>query len=52
MFQANTVIKMRIKMETKVLEYFFNGVKIGESSVGGLCEEECRFLVEMYNDGD
>lgn len=34
------------------MEYSYNDIKIGESALGELCVEQCKFVVEMYNQGD
>ena len=34
------------------MEYFYNDMKIGESLLNNICEEQCKFVIEMYNQGD
>jgi hypothetical protein len=52
MFQTNIVIKLKVNMDDKTVSYYFGDYLLGQSFFGQLCSEECRFVVEMHNEGD
>ncbi len=52
MLQPNTIFKLKVDMDNQVIDYFYNDLKVGQSAFGDLCDKQCWFLVEMYNDGD
>ncbi len=37
MLQKNTVFKLQVDMNLKTLDYLYNEVKIGSSTLGDLC---------------
>ena len=39
MFQVNTIVKLKVDMNSKVITYSFNDLKIGESNIGDLCSK-------------